>query len=275
MKYQGRTPEEIVRNYRRGLRVKQGLILLVFAAYLASIFHGIWRLGSGLPTVLLAIVLLVLLTLPLSVWISWDFLSLNLILNQNCDPVTYTEVCRLLRKTHQRRRNRLATAINEAIGTEWCGRFSQALAMVESLAVPEKDVSSQLLVRSVRFNCFARLGDLDSARRVKEEMERYAAAIRKPALQKWGAQILKIMDLGLAFQTGDYETVRRLERELSAGYSTNIQKVTSAFRLARADLAQGESQNARARLEMVVEQGGTLHIVETARELLAELERGE
>ena len=42
--------------------------------------------------------------------------------------------------------------------------------------------------------------------------------------------------------------------------------------LARADLAQGETRNARARLEMVVEQGGTLYIVEEARELLAELE---
>lgn len=48
--------------------------------------------------------------------------------------------------------------------------------------------------------------------------------------------------------------------------------MTSAFRLARADLAQGETRNARARLEMVVEQGGTLYIVEEARELLAELE---
>ncbi len=272
MKYQGKTPEEIVRSYCRGLRIKQGLILLIFAVYLVSIFHGIWSLGSGLPTVLLAMTLLVALTLPLNVWISWDFLSLNLILNQNCDPVTYTAVCRLLRGTHQRQRNRLATAINEAVGVEWCGRFSEALTMTDSLSVSEKDVSGQLLVRNLRFNCFARLGDLESARRVREEMERYAGIIRKPALQKRGAQLLKVMDMGFAFQTGDYETLRRLEEELSASYSARIQKVTSAFRLARADLAQGETWNARARLEMVVEQGGTLYIVEEARELLAELE---
>ncbi len=272
MKYQGRTPEEIVRSYRRGLRIKQGLILLIYAAYLASIFHGIWSLGSGLAAVLPAMALLVALTLPLNVWISWDFLSLNLILNQNCDPVTYTAVCRLLRGTHRRRRNRLATAINEAVGVEWCGRFSEALTMTDALTVSEKDVSSQLLVRNVRFNCFVRLGDLDSARRVQEDTARYAGAIRRPALQKRGAQLLKIMDAGFAFQTKDYETLRRLEEELSAGYTANIQKVSSAFRLAQADLAQGERQNARARLEMVVERGGTLYIVEEARALLAELE---
>ena len=44
-----------------------------------------------------------------------------------------------------------------------------------------------------------------------------------------------------------------------------FKKVASAFRLAKADLAQGETQNARARLEMVAKQGGTLYIAEEAK----------
>ena len=66
-----------------------------------------------------------------------------------------------------------------------------------------------------------------------------------------------------------------MEEELSAGYTVPIQKVSSAFRLAQADLAQGERENARDRLEFVLEQGGTLCFMEEARQLLAELDREE
>lgn len=272
MKYLNKTPEEIVRRYRRGLRWKQGLILLILLAYIVSICWGIWSFDSGLPTVLFAYALLIILTWPLSVWIALDFLSLNRILNENCDPVTYTAVCRLLRGTHRMRRNRLTRAVNEAVGLHWCGRFSESMAMADGLTIPERDVSHQLLVRNLRFNCFVLSKDLDSARRVREETARYAASIRKPAMQKRGAELVKLMDSGLALREGDFETFRRLEKELSVLYRVNIQKVTSAFRLAEADLAQGETQNAKARLELVVKMGGTIYLVERARSMLAEME---
>ena len=275
MKYKGKTPEEIVREYRRGLRRKQGLMVLACAVYFVITVWLIWRKNIGSLNVLLNGLLLALCTFPMYIWISWDCLSLNRILNENCDPATYAAVCRLLLGIHKRRRVRLQIAVNEAVGIQWRGRFSEALDMVNRLALPKKEVSLQLLARNVRFNCFVRLGDLDSARRVREEAEQYAGTIRKPALQKRGAQLLKIMDVGFAFQRGDYEALRRLEEELSAGYTVPIQKVSSAFRLAQADLAQGERENARDRLEFVLEQGGTLCFMEEARQLLAELDREE
>lgn len=275
MNYKGKTPEEIVRDYRRRLRAKQGLLFLVCFLYAVLMLQGIWRQGVGWGTVFLGILILYLVTFLLNIWISWAFLSLNLILNQDCDPVTYTAVCRLLRKVHKRRRNQVGLAVNEAVGVQWCGRFSEALDMVDRLAVPERDGLRQLLVRNLRFNCFVNLEDQESARRVRKETARYAGTIRKPALRKQSVQLLKIMDSSLALCGEDYETFRRLEEELSTGYTANIQRVSSALRLARADLAQGEVQNARARLEMAAEQGGTLYLAEEARLLLAELERTE
>lgn len=275
MRYKGKTPEEIVRSCCRELRVKRGLRVLVCLLYFVIALWLIWWRDAGGLAILLGYPLLILVTALIEVWISWGLLSLNRILNQDCDSVTYAEVCRLL---GQKRllRNRLTMAVNEAMGIQWCGRFSEALDMVDRLALPGKAVSLQLLVRNIRFNCFAKLGDLETARRVREETARYAGTIRKPALRKQSVQLLKIMDSSLALYAEDYETFRRLEEELSTGcYTANIQKVSSALRLARADLAQGEVQNARARLEMAAERGGTLYLAEEARRLLAELEREE
>lgn len=45
--------------------------------------------------VLFKLFLLILITFPINVWASWDFMSLNPILNQDCNPVTYVQVMRL------------------------------------------------------------------------------------------------------------------------------------------------------------------------------------
>lgn len=66
--------------------------------------------------VLLKLFILIVITFPINVWISGDFMSLNLILNQDCDPITYVQVMRLLEKIHKRKRSALAIRINEATG---------------------------------------------------------------------------------------------------------------------------------------------------------------
>ncbi len=44
--------------------------------------RGIWWGNDGIADVLLKLMLLLVITFPISVWISWDFMSLNLIPNQ-------------------------------------------------------------------------------------------------------------------------------------------------------------------------------------------------
>ena len=45
--------------------------------------------------VLLKLFIFIVITFSINVWASWDFMSLNLILNQDCNPVTYVQVMRL------------------------------------------------------------------------------------------------------------------------------------------------------------------------------------
>lgn len=271
-KYQSKTPEEIVCQYRCNFHIKQGLIILVFLLYsVGSVWMIWWNHGRFLDVLLLVLIFLIT-TFSINTWISWDFISLNAIMNQNCDPVTYVQVMRLLGEKRNHKRIARAIQINEAFGLMWAGHFSEALSLAESLFKSESNTANQLNLLHVRFHCSMKLENQESALQIQQEAKTLVSAITKPALQKRGKEVLNIMADGIAMRQGDYEKFCREEEARIANYRANIQYVSSALNLAKADLAHGESQNARSRLEYVIQAGGTLYAVVEAGQLLAELE---
>ena len=275
MQYQNKTPEEIVRQYKKRLRAKQGLLILILLLYVIVGIRGIWWGDDGIADVLLELLILIVITFPINVWISWDFMSLNLILNQNCDPVTYVQVLRLLEKVHKRKRSALAIRINEAAGLMWSGQFSDALALAEPLRKYKLSVNYQISLLNIRFNCYKKMEDLERAMQVKHEAEVLVSSLTKASKQKTGQELLNVMDASLALWRGDHETYRRMEEARSARYTAKIQKVVSAVCLADVDIACGELKNAKTHLEYAIQEGGTLYVVEDARRMLAELTQKE
>lgn len=271
MKYLGKTPDEIVCKYMRGVRIKQGLIILVWFIYIVAAIQGIWWNGKGNFDVLLMLLIFFMLVMTISVLIEWDFIALNLILNENCDSVTYYQVMRLLGKKRHRRRMATTIQIHEASGLMWTGRFHEALALAQSLS--NLNVNDQLSVLFIRFSCYMEMENGERALQVKRETEALVSTIQKPALQKRGKQLVNIMSSRLALQQGDYDTFRAVEKTRMDKIIAKNERVAIESNFAKADLAQGETQNARARLEYVVSSGGTLYVVEDARRLLAELDR--
>ena len=154
MQYQNKTPEEIVRQYKKRFRAKQGLLILIFLLHIIVNIRGIWWGDDGMADVLLKLLILIVITFPISVWISWDHMSLDLILNQDCDPVTYVQVMCLLEKVHKRKRSAVAIRINEASGLMWSGQFSDALALAESLRKYKVSTDHQIALLNIRFNCY-------------------------------------------------------------------------------------------------------------------------
>lgn len=275
MQYQNKTPEEIVRQYKKRLRAKQGLLILIFLLYVIVGIRGIWWGDDGMPDVLLKLFILIVITFPINIWISWDFMSLNMILNQDCDPVTYVQVMRLLEKVHKRKRSAVAIRINEASGLMWSGQFSDALALAEPLRKYKLSVNYQISFLNIRFNCYKKMEDLERAMQVKHEAEVLVSSFKKASLQRTGQELLNVMDASLALWRGDYETFRRMEEARSAGYTAKLQKVVSAVCLADVDIACNELKNARRHLEYAIQEGGTLYVVEDARRMLAELTQKE
>ena len=275
MQYQNKTPEEIVRQYKKRLRAKQRLLILLFLLYVIVGIRGIWWGDDGMPDVLLKLFILIVITFPINIWISWDFMSLNMILNQDCDPVTYVQVMRLLEKVHKRKRSAVAIRINEASGLMWSGQFSDALALAEPLRKYKLSVNYQISLLNIRFNCYKKMEDLERAMQVKHEAEVLVSSFTKASLQRTGQELLDVMDASLALWRGDHETYRRMEETRSARYTTKIQKVVSAVCLADVDIACGELKNAKTHLEYAIREGGTLYVVEDARHMLAELTQKE
>ncbi len=275
MQYQNKTPEEIVHQYKKRLRAKQGLLILLLLLYVIVGIRGIWWGDDGIADVLLELLILIIITFPINVWISWDFMSLNLILNQNCDPVTYVQVMRLLEKVHKRKRSAVAIRINEASGLMWSGQFSDALALAEPLRKYKLSVNYQISLLNIRFNCYKKMEDLERAMQVKHEAEVLVSSLTKASKQKTGQELLNVMDASLALWRGDHETYRRMEEARSARYTAKIQKVVSAVCLADVDIVCGELKNAKTHLEYAIQEGGTLYVVEDARRMLAELTQKE
>ncbi len=275
MQYQNKTPEEIVCQYKMRLRTKQGLLILILLLYIIINIKGIWWSDDGMADVLLKLFILIVITFPINVWISGDFMSLNLILNQDCDPVTYVRVMRLLEKVHKRKRSAVAIRINEASGLMWSGQFSDALALAEPLRKYKLSVNYQISLLNIRFNCYRKMEDLERAMQVKHEAEVLVSSFTKASLQRTGQELLDVMDASLALWRGDHETYRRMEEARSARYTAKIQKVVSAVCLADVDIACGELKNAGIHLEYVIQEGGTLYVVEDARRMLAELTQKE
>ncbi len=198
---------------------------------------------------------------------------MNLILNRDCDPVKFTEVSRLLQERLSSRTSGMA-GLNAARGLYWSGRFAEAETALADVELKGKNPQGRLLLRNLDFNCRMRRDDLAGARYVRQEMETYLQYKRSgSAVRKTGERLLDIMDTAFAEKTGDWETFRRLHDRMSPGNTTEFQRVTAAFALAKADMAQGERENARARLAYVAKHGGTLYMTEEARRFLSEVEQ--
>ena len=269
MKFQNKSPEEIVRRYGRNVRLKRGLVILVLLAYMAFAIWEIWWNDMGFFALLLRALPVFLVLSPVSFWIAWDFIVLNVILNVNCDPVTYVQVMHLLGQARNSRRSAITIQINEAVGNMWTGRFSEALALVESL--PGLNAGDQLSVLYIRFNCCMKLKDIGGALQARQETEALISTAKQSSLHKRGEQLLDMMASSFALEQGDYASFRHMEETGKHKSTINIQQVTTAFHLAKADMAQGDTQSAKARLEYVVKMGGTLYVTEDAKSLLAEL----
>lgn len=271
MKSKDLTAEEILHRYWRGYRLIRALRWVGCIACIAWLAPHIWH-GGSMVTAALAFLLYLGYLFILRLVNSLRFLSLNLILNRDCDAVKFTEVNQLLKRRLGTRTSGMA-GLNVAWGFYWSGHFAEAAATFSDVELKGENPQGSLLLRNLDFNCRMQRGDVAGARHVRQETETYIQK-RKPgsAARKSGERLLDIMDAAFAREAGDWEAFRRFHDRMASGNATEFQRVTAAFQLAGADLAQGEAENAHTRLTYVTEHGGTLYIREEARRLLAEME---
>ncbi len=271
MNYKERTAEAIFRRYWRGVRLIRLLKWVGCLVCMGLLLRSIWWTPSEWKFLLIFALYLGYLYV-LRLVNSFRFLSLNVILNRDCDAVKFTEVSRLLRDRVGTRSSGMA-GLNVAWGLYWSGRFDEAAGALTDVDLKGKNVQGRLLLRNLDFNCRLARGETAGARNVRQETRGFVERLKAgSAARKQGETLLELMDAALALEEGDYTAFRTIREYLAGADTVPLQRVSAAYQLAKADLAQGETENARARLTEAAERGGTLFVAEEARKLLAAME---
>ena len=177
MKAKDLTAKEIVCRYWRGYRLIRALRWVGCIACIAWLAPHIWR-GGSMVTAALAFLLYLGYLFVLRLVNSLRFLSLNLILNRDCDAVKFTEVSRLLKEKLGTRTSGMA-GLNTAWGLYWSGCFAEAEAALSDVELKGENPQGRLLLRNLDFNCRMQRGDVAGARHVRQETETYIQK-RKP-----------------------------------------------------------------------------------------------
>lgn len=261
--------ETFQRQQRRFWLIRCTLIILPLAA-LCALNMSIRDIRLWFCGYLLILAVWYVLFRGVRRWRSRQYLSLEAILLRECDSVTYTEIWRLLEK--KTRKPVDLYRLNEAKGLLFSGHPREAAALLEDMELRRPDLSLQLAYQNVAFNCAVVLDNLRQAEEIRRETARILKKARAGSqMRKSGEMLLMMMAGRLALEHGD----SGLMREMEARYTEPLQRVTSAYHLARADLKEKDPVSARARLRFAAEHGGTLIHRERARKLLEELEREE
>lgn len=258
-----RTAEAIFRRYWQRFRLLRAARWMGCVVCLAVLLPRIWRGSSTVGSVVIFLLYLLYLW-ALRLVNSLHFMSLNLILNRDCDAVTFTEVSRLLMERLGTRSTGMAR-LNFVQGLYWPGRFEEAERQLTEVELKRKNEAVVLLMQNLKFECAIQRKDLSTARDLRLEVR---SGAEKQKRRKNVDYLLLAMDAALAEAREDWETYRALQLRMEEGYHSNLQKVSAAWHLAKADLAQGEAENAKGRLKFIVQQGGTLYMVEQAKNLL-------
>ena len=257
------TAEEMVCRYKKELKQVRILRWLTLAVFLFLL----WRLAPKMNFTMAVIAVLVFVA---AIWYlqamsANQFVILQQVLHRNCDAIKYTEIMELLAKDPGKDEKSIRLCL--AKGLYFAGRFEEAEEVLQSIYVEKPTVETAMLYRNTSFNCNLALKKLDAAREDRQETEKLLAAAKKKQYMLVSQQ-LAIMDAALALEEERYEEFFPLQEKVLAMTAGAVQRMVAQYRMALAELIQGETDSAKERLEEVAEKGGTLFIAAEARDLL-------
>ena len=257
------TAEERVRRYKKELKQVQMLRWLTLAVFLFLL----WRLAPKMDFSMAAIsvVIFIMAMCFLKSMGTNQFALLQQVLHRHCDAIKYTEVMELLAQDPGKEEKSIRLCL--AKGLYFSGRFEEAEQVLDSLYVEKPSVETAMVYRNTSFHCKLALKKLDEAWEERRETEKLLAAAKKKQ-RTLVTQQLEIMDAALALEEERYDDFFPLQEKVLSIPAGSLQRVAAQYRMALAELIQGETDSARDRLEEVVRKGGSIFLVADALELL-------
>ena len=187
------------------------------------------------------------------------------ILWEDCDPDRYAAVMELL--AAESKQDKPFFNLCRIQGLCAAGRMQEAAHALDLVYIQRADLGIQLLYLRCAFDSHLFLGELETARRLRQETADLIQKNRpgqQPAIQR----VLRMMDASLALAEHRWEESRALETQIYDETFNPYQLASSAYRLGRAELADGEIESGKAHLQEAVSKGGRLYAAAEAKRLL-------
>lgn len=187
------------------------------------------------------------------------------ILWEDCDPERYAAVMELL--AAESKQDKPFFNLCRIQGLCAAGRMQEAAVALDLVYIQRADLGIQLLYLRCAFDSHLFLGELETARRLRQET---AALIQqnRPGQHSAIQRVLRMMDASLALAEHRWEESRALETQIYDEAFNPYQLASSAYRLGRAELADGEIESGKAHLQEAVSKGGRLYAAAEAKRLL-------
>ena len=150
------------------------------------------------------------------------------------------------------------------------GRFQEASEELEKVYSKRADIGIHLLYQHLAFDCRVKQGDIHAAHQARQDTYQLMGNV-KPKQRPMIENTLHVMDSCLALAEARYEDFYALEERVQAEAANQLQLVSSAFRMGKADLATGNLDGAKEHFEDVIAEGNTLYMANGARQLLADM----
>ena len=195
--------------------------------------------------------------------------KIELILMDACDCEKYVAIYQELR-AKKPQKNRMDT-INIAKGYFFKGDFAAAKQELNTIRKEELKGKNWIPYLNVALQNYLELGELQHARAVRQELEKYEASQKSgsPAA-RLAANLIQYTDFAEAFRRRDYETARKLQDSVRSLSNHAAQLSLLYYRMAVMELSAGEREEAREHLEYVKEYGGQVFVKKEAEKLLEE-----
>ena len=266
MDYKSRTAEELANGYLKECKNITMMRYLTFIVFLFLLIR-FWTKVNFLICVAFVIVFYMALQFLQNMKVQ-QFSILQQVLREDCDAAKYAEIMKqVLEKSKQ---DGPFVHLCYIQGLYTSGRFQEASEELEKVYIKRADIGIHLLYQHLAFDCRVKQGDNHAAHQARQDTYQLMGNV-KPKQRPMIENTLHVMDSCLALAEARYEDFYALEERVQAEAANQLQLVSSAFRMGKADLATGNLDGAKEHFEDVIAEGNTLYMANGARQLLADM----
>ena len=260
------TAEEMVAAYQKEMKMLRMMRWLTFIVYVVLLFLLAKKINIGF--VLGSLVIFFLALRFLQTLGAQQFVTLQEVLNVDCDAVKYAKIMELMQQAGGKENAQLIK-LCRINGMYYAGRFQEATEALEEFGEDKPSAGMAMLYRTIAFNCRLKESGPVAATEERQALQKLLGLMKNKE-RIMAAQQLEVMDAALALEEENYDEFVPLQNKLLKEAAVPLQRVTGNYQLALGELARGEDADARDHLKIVVEQGGTTFMAAEAKQLMKE-----